>query len=69
MSNETQPYDWDLADWERALTIQVGTAYACRQCGNLVMVTRGGVGTLELSCCGAPMDVVVKPQAASSPDD
>lgn len=62
MSQENRPYDWDLADWERALTIHVGTAYACRQCGNLVMITRGGVGSLELDCCGAPMETVVRPQ-------
>jgi desulfoferrodoxin-like iron-binding protein len=52
---------WDLAEWERALTIRVGTAYACRHCGNLVMVTKGGVGVMELVCCGAPMEEVVRP--------
>lgn len=60
---ETPPSDWNLGDWEAALTIQVGTAYACRQCSNLVMVTRGGVGTLDLKCCGAPMEIIVPPKA------
>ncbi len=50
--------DWDLGDWEQALTIHVGSAYACRVCGNLVMVTRGGTGVLDLNCCGKPMEPV-----------
>ena len=53
---EVPPPDWDLGDWEQALTIEVGTSYACPTCGNLVMVTRGGVGILELVCCGEPME-------------
>jgi hypothetical protein len=52
---------WDLEEWVRALTIHVGTAYACRTCENLVMVTRGGVGVLELICCGEPMKQVAAP--------
>jgi len=47
--------EYNLEDWERALTIHVGTAYACRGCNNLVMVTKGGVGVMELNCCGKPM--------------
>ncbi len=50
--------DWDLKDWENALTINVGTAYVCRDCENLVMVTRGGVGVLDLQCCGKKMERV-----------
>jgi desulfoferrodoxin-like iron-binding protein len=55
---ETPPSEWDLAGWEGALTINVGTSYACKACGNLVMVTRGGVGVMELNCCGQPMQKV-----------
>lgn len=55
---ETPQPEWDLGDWEKVLTINVGTAYACRECGNLVMVTRGGVGVLDLKCCGKPMEKV-----------
>jgi desulfoferrodoxin-like iron-binding protein len=62
---ETAPADWDLGDWEAALTINVGALYACNQCGNLVVVTRGGVGTLELACCGTPMEKVCPGSAAS----
>jgi len=54
--------DWTLDDWEKALTLRVGLAYACRDCGNLVMVTRGGVGVLDLKCCGKPM-AQVQPRA------
>jgi len=50
--------DWELGDWEAALTINVGTSYLCRECGNLVMVTRGGVGIMELTCCGKLMEKV-----------
>lgn len=58
MGNEDYMHepDWDLQDWENALSIHVGTAYACRECENLVMVTRGGVGVLDLRCCGKPME-------------
>ncbi|MGD2173872.1 MAG: hypothetical protein PVJ27_00580 [Candidatus Brocadiaceae bacterium] len=54
--------EWNLGDWESVLTIHVGSAYACRQCENLVMVTRGGVGMLQLSCCGEPMEKVAAPR-------
>jgi hypothetical protein len=49
---------WELEQWEEALTIQVGTAWVCRECDNLVMVTRGGTGVMELTCCGQPMERV-----------
>ena len=48
----------DLAAWEKSLTIRVGTAHVCRQCGSVVMVTRGGVGFLDLICCGTTMEQV-----------
>ncbi|MBN1671570.1 MAG: hypothetical protein JXR37_11080 [Kiritimatiellae bacterium] len=52
------PPEWNLGEWERALTIHVGTVYACRACENLVMVTRGGVGIMELTCCGRAMEKI-----------
>lgn len=55
---EDASQQWDLDAWQDALTIHVGTAYACRECGNLVMVTKGGVGVMRLTCCGRPMDKV-----------
>ena len=54
---------WGLGDWEKELTIHVGTAYGCRECDNLVMVTRGGVGVMQLSCCGKPMERIHLPGA------
>ena len=58
--NEDMAPDWDREEWEQALTIEVGTAYLCRACGNIVMVTRGGVGVMELICCGALMERIEK---------
>ena len=55
--------DWNTGDWERVLTIHVGTAYVCRVCQNLVMVTKGGVGVLDLVCCGKPMEKVTLKKA------
>ena len=66
---ETAPPDWDLGDWERVLTITVGSEYVCRICQNLVMVTRGGVGNLELICCGQQMEEVTLPDAAAEEDE
>ncbi|MCA1808375.1 MAG: hypothetical protein ABR497_07900 [Kiritimatiellia bacterium] len=63
---ETPPPEWNLEDWESVLTINVGISFACRQCGNLVMVTRGGVGIMELVCCGRPMEKIDLPTAEAS---
>jgi len=54
----TPPPEWNLGDWESVLTIDVGSCYVCRECENIVMVTRGGVGVLDLKCCGKPMEKV-----------
>lgn len=65
---ETTPPERDLGEWELALTIDVGTAYVCRACGNLVMVTKGGLGTLDLVCCGKPMEKLkCRPQSEGGP--
>lgn len=58
MANGSENDNWDLAEWENALSIRVGTAYACRSCGNVVMVTKGGVGVMEMICCGAQMEKI-----------
>lgn len=60
MQPETPPPEWDIEEWRAALSIHVGTTYVCRECGNLVMVTRGGIGILDLICCGRPMEKVVR---------
>lgn len=53
-----RPGEGDLEEWEQALSIQVGSSYVCRTCGNVVMVTRGGVGVMELICCGVLMEKI-----------
>ena len=58
--------DWNTGDWERVLTINVGTAYVCRACRNLVMVTKGGVGVLDLVCCGKPMEKITLPKSGEA---
>jgi desulfoferrodoxin-like iron-binding protein len=63
-SSRQKPPEWSLGEWEEALTIHVGTAYVCRVCGNVVMVTRGGVGVMQLACCGQPMEEVKRPETA-----
>ena len=58
---EALPPEWNLSEWEKALTIHVGAAYICRHCQGLVMVAKGGVGVMELICCGKPMEKVSPP--------
>ena len=60
---EHAPSNWDLDDWEQALTIHVGSTFVCRECGNVVMVTRGGIGVMDPRCCGNPMVRVVAKEA------
>ncbi|MHC4984870.1 MAG: hypothetical protein ACYTFO_01810 [Planctomycetota bacterium] len=60
---EHAPSNWDLDDWEQALTIHVGATYICRECGNVVMVTRGGIGMMDHRCCGKPMELVAAKEA------
>jgi len=55
-SNINHP-EWELEAWEKAFTINVGRAYVCRECDNLVMVTKGGVGSLDLKCCNKQMEI------------
>ena len=47
--------EWTVDDWVHAWHIGVGRAYRCQECSNLVMVTKGGTGTLEPRCHGKPM--------------
>ena len=42
--------EWSSEDWQQAWHIGVGKAYKCSVCGNMVMVVRGGTGTLEPRC-------------------
>ncbi|MBI5893707.1 MAG: hypothetical protein HZB79_08685 [Deltaproteobacteria bacterium] len=53
--------EWSQADWASGWTIHVGKAYSCRKCGTMIMVTKGGIGTLEPKCCGRDMALVERP--------
>jgi desulfoferrodoxin-like iron-binding protein len=54
--------EWNLDDWMSAWNIGVGSVYRCTQCGNMVIVVKGGTGTLEPRCHGAPMAPAEKPR-------
>ena len=59
---DSYPYpEWTAAEWRSAWSIHVGKAYRCDKCETMVMVTKGGVGTLEPICCGEPMKLVEQP--------
>jgi|GEM_PF-2333280 len=64
--DEANGPDWDIEEWEEALTIKVGSAHVCRECGNVVMVTKGGVGVLDLKCCGKVMEPAEKPRGGKA---
>ena len=56
--NDVRAMRWDLGDWEDSLSIEVGSVYCCRVCENVAMVTKGGLGILQLSCCGQSVEIV-----------
>ena len=66
---ETAPTEWQLGEWEKVLTIHVGTTYVCRQCENIAMVTKGGLGVMQLMCCGRPMEKAETDAAAPQERD
>lgn len=47
--------EWSVDEWLQAWHIGVGTAYRCPECSNMIMVVKGGTGTLEPRCHGKPM--------------
>jgi len=60
----SQPHthpEWTADEWTKTWTIHVGKAYRCTKCSTIIMVTRGGIGTLEPICCGQPMLPVKRP--------
>ena len=61
MSDEIRSPEWSPDEWLAAWTIHVGKAYRCDRCSTMIMVTKGGVGTLEPICCGEPMKLVEQP--------
>lgn len=57
--------EWTREEWERGWHLDVGTAYCCQKCGSAIMLTKGGVGTLEPHCCDQLMTRMEK----ASPDE
>jgi hypothetical protein len=53
--------EWNPDQWKKAWSIHVGKAYACKTCGSMIMVTKGGTGVLQPICCGKPMREIVQP--------
>ena len=47
MANGIESPEWTTEEWVSAWTIHVGKAYRCDKCDTMIMVTKGGVGTLE----------------------
>lgn len=58
MHAEYAESEWGREEWKKAWNLRVGKAFHCSKCGAMVMVTKGGVGMLELKCCGMPMEPV-----------
>ncbi len=54
--------EWARDEWERGWNLAVGTAYGCDKCGAVIMITKGGVGTLEPYCCDELMKPLEKKQ-------
>ena len=63
MSEPQVSPEWTPEEWTEAWTIHVGKAYRCGKCATMIMVTKGGVGTLEPICCGEPMQLVERPDS------
>jgi hypothetical protein len=61
MSESLEYPEWTAEEWAAAWTIHVGKVYRCGKCETMIMVTKGGVGTLEPICCGEPMKLVEQP--------
>ncbi|MDD5090420.1 MAG: hypothetical protein PHQ23_05835 [Candidatus Wallbacteria bacterium] len=52
---QTEYREWDFDEWEKAWSISVGEVYTCSECRNMLIVSKGGTGSLDLKCCGKPM--------------
>ena len=71
MARGAGPYgnvDWTTDEWMNAWTIRVGRAYRCLVCDTLVMSVKGGVGMLELLCCGKRMSPIEDPDSIRDAD-
>jgi hypothetical protein len=55
LSDRFSSPEWTSQEWQQAWSIGVGQLFECKECGNKVMVVRGGTGTLEPRCHNKPM--------------
>jgi hypothetical protein len=55
MDNHYSSPEWTVDEWLGAWHIGVGQAYQCPECANVIMVIKGGTGTLEPKCHGKQM--------------
>ena len=62
MNEQYSSPEWNLDEWKSAWHIGVGSVYRCSQCNNMIIVVKGGTGTLEPRFHGAPMEPVEKPR-------
>ncbi len=60
MADRFSTPEWTVDEWVGAWHIGVGQAYRCQECANMIMVVKGGTGTLEPRCHGKPMVLVEK---------
>ncbi len=60
MADRFSTPEWSVDEWVGAWHIGVGQAYRCQECANMIMVVKGGTGTLEPRCHGKPMVPVEK---------
>ena len=58
MDDKYSSPEWTSEDWMSAWDISVGKTYKCSECGNMIMVVRGGTGTLDPRCHSQPMTPV-----------
>ena len=60
MQDQFSSPEWTTDEWHQAWRIGVGSAYRCEECSNMIIVVRGGTGTLDPRCHGKPMKPVEK---------
>ena len=58
MDDKFSSPEWTSQDWQKAWHIGVGATFKCSECGNMIMVIKGGTGTLEPRCHDKAMEPV-----------
>ena len=60
MTDGTEYPEWTTEEWTQAWTIHVGRAYRCAKCDTMIMVTKGGVGTLALRVRNSDIETLAR---------